>query len=176
MNKIKKYSLALLIAGSVILTAGCSEDEKEEVPVGMPNPIVEVNGVDDFNTKLGIEMDDSNLPADSAYNIISDQIAEIKYTTKDVNNQEVSVTLRAQKNTTDDISGIYDDNMTEVTIEYDNFNVIHRISDSCNADIFDIEKDGIKYDVVIIGDSSQMQIASIMDMALVTFKLETFEK
>lgn len=191
MNKLKKVKIirhiTMLILTSVfsLSITGCSDSTKEEAnnTVGIANPMVSVKGVEDFSNQLGIDMDDSMLPANAEYFIISNELAEIQYKVKSVDDEDVDISYRAKKiaqdSTSDnDISGIYDDNMTESTIEYGNLSLRLRTSDSLNANIYDVDfyneakQENIRYCVVIIGNSSQMQIANIMDVAMATFKLE----
>lgn len=191
MNKLKKtiivrcITVMLLTVGFSFSITGCSDSTKEEAnnTVGIANPMVSVKGVEDFSNQLGIDMDDSMLPANAEYFIISNELAEIQYKVKSVDDEDVDITYRAKKiaqdSTSDnDISGIYDDNMTESTIEYGSLSLRLRTSDSLNANIYDVDfyneakQENIRYCVVIIGNSSQMQIANIMDIAMATFKLE----
>lgn len=191
MNKLKKtaivrcITLMVLAVGFSFTITGCSDSSTKETDntVGIANPMVSVNGVDDFSKQLGIDMDDSMLPTNAEYFIISNELAEIQYKMKGIDDEDVEITYRACKITSEtksdnDISGIYDDNMTESTIEYGDLNLRLRTSDSLNASIYDIDfyneakQENIKYCVVIIGSSSQMQIANIMDIAMATFKLE----
>ena len=102
---MKKIFLCLL---SLLLLVGCSsnitEDETEE-STNMVNPVVEVDSLEIINDTLGCYMTAPGVMGseDISYSIINDKIGQYVFS---VNGYEY--TYRFENDTTDDISGIYD--------------------------------------------------------------------
>lgn len=171
-----KRAFATILVGLAALTAfGCSSSDTSgnNAQVGMPNPMVEVSGIQDINDQLGIELDDSFLPSDAKYFIYSGEMAEIQFSEINVNNEEISVRFRARKNTDEDISGMYYDNFKEEEIPYGDLNIKHRYLEDNTINVYDIKNGDTSYCVTIDGNSSQMQLGAIMDKALVTFGIDS---
>lgn len=74
-----------------------TEAVKEE-PVGMINPMVEINDDKEFETQLGIKIDTSQIMAQTKLFIINKDLAHITWTQPNVENEEVEFTLRATRN------------------------------------------------------------------------------
>ena len=97
--------------------------------------------------------------------IYNNEMAEVQYTSPGMGDEDLEIRLRASKSS-DDISGVYDANMEDVEGDYGSIDIKHRYSPETSTDIFDFEKDGTHYCITISGEASQMQIAEIMDNAL----------
>lgn len=146
-----------------------STQSADEGFTGMPNPMVEVDNANVFKDELGIEIEADKLCLDNPkYFIIANELAEIQDRKEGVGD-ELRISIRAQK-TTEDISGIWDDNMEVLDFDYDGIQMTHRISESCNAEIYDWYRGDVHYCVSVIGQASQMEIAQLMDLAVVACK------
>ncbi len=140
--------------------------------VGMPNPMVEVNGVDDFEASTGIKLNGTYLPSDSKFFIISEYLDEVQWTEENVDGDEVQVTLRAAKKSDEDISGVNDSNMTTSEEEYSGVKVTHRYSESTKTDIYDFQNDENMFCFMIQGEVSQMMFGELFDSALLACGFE----
>lgn len=171
--KIKKAAFLLFATLLTFSLFGCSSSDSTDTPLtGIPNPMVEVSGVSDFKDQLGIDLDDSFLPTDAKYFIYSEQMLEIQFSEVNVNNEEVEIRFRAQKNTDEDISGMYG-TFTEDEIPDNDLSIKHRYQEDNTVNIYDIKNTDTTYCVCVIGNTSGMQLASIMDKALVTFGIDS---
>lgn len=104
MKRLFAIAAVLLL----LLTAGCNSPQPQIV-----NPVENVTGAWDFHTSLGLYLP---TPADAenpSYSIISDQIAQIRYTW-----DGMDFTLRCAE-TTENISGVYGP-----FIQYDSIGII----------------------------------------------------
>lgn len=150
------------------VTASSEDTSADEPSVGMPNPMVEVNSVDDIEKETGIKLEAKYLPSDAVLYVISGNLVEVQSSVESVDGEEVKISLRASKEDTSDISGVYDDNMTSSEEELSNVKVTHRYSESLKTDIYDFEKDGVKYCYIIQGEISQMTFGELFDSVLLT--------
>lgn len=101
-----KFAQASKKAGAIVIAlvlififASCKQETTAEQ---LPNPIVEVNGSEDFQTTLGVVLTAPQDAQDVVYSIIAKTTAQIQFTL-----DGRAYTYRAAK-TTDDISGVYD--------------------------------------------------------------------
>lgn len=180
MKKVFKRVIVVLVSAIMLLQLfGCSSNGYNGVDeaykagqevVGMPNPMVEYENANAFKQILGIEIDvDELYLEDPKFFIIDNKLAEIQDTKQGVADDPLKISIRGQK-TTEDISGIYDDNMETDEFDYDGIMLTHRISDACQAEIYDWYVGDIHYCVSVIGEASQMEVAQIMDLAIVACK------
>lgn len=178
----KRYKMiALALAGICALSiTACSgantntttttETPATEEPVGMPNPMVEVTDASEFENNLGITVNPQDMDEDAKLYIIDGNIAQVSYTVLGVEDG-VDVTFRASKEVTD-LSGVYDDNMEEDTMDYEGLSITNKYSADTHSTIYEFNNDGIYYSIVIQGEISQMHIAEILDSTLLACGLE----
>lgn len=169
--KTKKLLSAVLILSLSLITVACSGNKNENSSTTIANPLVPVASVSEFESKLGIAFDENYIPEDANLTIIAGNLAEIKYFEDNVNDEEVEVTLRASKNTSEDISGVYDENMTSSELSLYNVDFTERISESTGYEIYDFEKDGVKYCFMVHGEVSQMMMGELLDRTMLICKL-----
>lgn len=170
---VKSFVVILMVSVMALQLFGCGSKNNTQTSNqetgGMGNPMVEYDSADAFKEQLGIEIDAEKLYLDEPkYFIIGGELAEIQDTKEGVGD-ELKIHIRAQK-TTEDISGIYDDNMEVMDFDYDGLQMTHRISESGNAEIYDWYVGDVHYCVSVIGEASQMEMAQIMDLAVVACK------
>lgn len=109
MKKILIISLVLTICLSL---QACSKNKKEEEtvdePIGLANPVVEYNSLEEINKKIGVKLMDPpmDLIENKRYSIINDTIAQYTCT---INGLEWI--FRAAHITDEDISGMYSEYM-----------------------------------------------------------------
>ena len=150
-----------------------SSEASEDTPTtGMPNPMIEVGSVDEIESQTGIKLESKYIPSDAEMFVINDTLVEIQSSVENADGDEVKTYLRASKTTTEDISGVYDDNMTSSEEELSNVKVTHRYSESLKTDIYDFEKDGVKFCYIIEGEISQMTFGELFDSVLLTCGFE----
>lgn len=95
----------LLMMVMVFLTAcGTSDVEPAEEQVGIANPIVEYDTLDEINAMVGSELaePDADELSDVSYTVIDGAIAQYQFTT-----DGVCYTYRAAQDPEEDISGVY---------------------------------------------------------------------
>ena len=179
MKKTRYMSILLVVCIMAVMLAGCkkanpdnpaapadtSNAEATEQPIGLANPMEPVDDSSAFKDRLDIYLDASQLGKDTQLFIYNDEMAEVQYTSPGMGDEDLEIRLRASKSS-DDISGVYDANMEDVEGDYGTVDIKHRYSPETSTDIFDFEKDGTHYCITISGEASQMQIAEIMDNAL----------
>ena len=96
----KKDNTAEITTEAAAETAAQPETEAaKEEPVGMINPMVEINDDKEFETQLGIKIDTSQITAQKKLFIINKDLAHVTWKQTNVNNEEVEFTLRATRNT-----------------------------------------------------------------------------
>ena len=179
MKKTRYISLLLVVCLMAVMLAGCkkaipdnpaapsdtSNAEATEQPIGLANPMEPVDDSSSFKDRLDIYLDAKQLGGDPELFIYNNEMAEVQYTSPGMGDEDLEIRLRASKSS-DDISGVYDSNMEDVEGDYGSIDIKHRYSPETSTDIFDFEKDGTHYCITISGEASQMQIAEIMDNAL----------
>ncbi|MCR4990704.1 MAG: hypothetical protein K6A38_07570 [Lachnospiraceae bacterium] len=146
-------------------TVNEQSDNTGEANTQAANPMVEVKGADDFQNKLGIYLDPTPLGGEPKLFIYNDEMAEIQSSEPGMGDEDLEIRIRASKSA-DDISGVYDDGMQDVDGDFGDIDIKHRYSPETGTDIYDFTNDGSHYCVMITGEASQMQIAEIMDNAL----------
>lgn len=107
---MKKLLTVLFVLLMCLSLGACSKQEPAEEPsIGMPNPMVEYNSLEEINEKVGVKLVKPGVMgvADEKFFVISDTIAQY-----DFNVNGISYTARASKDTAEDISGIYVDGKT----------------------------------------------------------------
>lgn len=179
MKKTRYISTLLFVCLMAVMLAGCkkaspdnpaapsgaADTEATEEPIGLPNPMESVKDSSEFKDRLDIYLDTKQLGGDPELFIYNDEMAEVQYTSPGMGDEDLEIRLRASKSS-DDISGVYDSKMQDVEGDYGSIDIKHRYSPETSTDIFDFEKDGTHYCITISGEASQMQIAEIMDNAL----------
>lgn len=169
---MKKYRITLLLLMVVAVSAflfGCKS--KTDNNTNMGNPMVEIQSASEFESKLGIKLSPNYYPSETKLFIIGDSIAHITYVTEGVDGNDVTVILRASKSS-EDISGVYDENITTTEMTYGNIAFTNRSSLSNNTEIYDFSNDGINYCLIIEGEVSQMTIGEILDSTMLVCGLE----
>lgn len=158
----KKLNIMLMLVIAIVL---CACGKSKEGTTSLANPMVEINSADEFSSKLGINLEVSAYPEDAKMYIISDSIAHVTYSIEGMDGEAVNVILRAAKSD-EDISGVYDDNMTSNEMNYDNLTIVNRSSVANNTEIYDFQNNGITYCVIVEGEVSQMTIGEILDSTM----------
>ena len=179
LSPASSTDVSAVASTSESVTQESSAEAVSEEMVGMPNPLVEVENADAFEKELGIVFNKEYLPdpSESKYVIISKEMAQITYAVENVNGDEAEVTLRATKSAEpEDISGVYDDNMEVYEMNVYNIDFVHRISNANDYDIYEFQKDDVRYCLMIHGELSQMTIGAIMDQTVLSCGFEIGEQ
>ena len=165
---------AATTAATEAATEPATEAAVEAEPfAGMPNPMVEVDTYA-FGEKLGIEINANQIDPGAKCFIISDKLAHIAWTQKNVNNEDVEFTLRATKDAelAPTMHGIYDSNMSEPVV------TVVPLTDEKDLELTFTEaqtekcgiytwKDGqIFYSLSYDKDMSQMALSEVLDRVM----------
>lgn len=159
MKKTKFTAILAILTIFIFAICGCS---KKEEPVGMPNPMVAVDSDEAFMDQLGISIDTEMLSPEVERFIINNEMAHIVYSASGNDGEDVKLVLRAAKNN-EDISGVYDDNMTSFDNVFGNVTVTCRSSESNGIEIYDFYKDDIHFCYMVEGEISQMLFGELFD-------------
>ena len=190
MHIMKKNITIAILAVATISMAACGKKDTtsttadvQEESVGMPNPMVEISDGAEFEKQLGIHIDVSQLPGElSDMYIIGKNLADVRFSVPDLDDQPVSCCLRATKddsvkdNPATALAGWYYDFDAPVTIDYDKFSIdTYSYRDKVeNVTIYSWNYDGIYCTLTIQGELSQMQISEILDGCMAALNMSPF--
>ncbi len=173
---MKKKMAILLVVGVVAvgMFAGCGNSAKDQTEtttqedIGMPNPMVEIKDDKDFSDKLGIDINVDKLTGTNKLMfIISDEIAEVKWTVTDSDNKTTDITLRATKAdmTGIELSGIYDSTMQDNGEENFSGVVFHKYysPQENTAFIYETKANGVTYTVSYFGEIKDDLLNSVLN-------------
>lgn len=177
---MRRMNIALAIIVFGMIFSGCGAKEKtgevtEQQNVGMPNPIVLVNDDEEFSEQLGIAIDKTKLPAAPEMSIIAGKMAQCDFCLTNVENVEVTCSLRATKDgeMAENMHGIYDEDMSEPVVISQEFGD-ETIDYTClyaNTEGYTIytwtSSDGVHYSLTFDGEMSQMQIGAVLDAVMI---------
>ena len=102
MKKLLTIMFALLMA---ITLCACSNTNKQgDEPIGMPNPMVEYNSLEEINEKVGVHLVHPGVMgvSDEKFFVISDKIAEYDFSVAGG-----KYCFRAASDVSEDISGVH---------------------------------------------------------------------
>lgn len=154
------------------------KDEEAEKPIGMPNPIVEVSGDEEFSSELGIKLDTTQFPGDVERCIINKEIAQVVFGEENADGDIVECCFRGTKNSMlahepiEGIAGIYSSDIsdeTEIDMPIDNGDSIMFKTYHDNENILDIaywKYENVYYTMTTGENISQMSMAELYDSAL----------
>ena len=190
---MKKNIMFAVLAVATISMAACGKKDSsstdipspagQEEVIGMPNPMVEISDDAEFEKQLGINIDVSPIPGEfSSMYIIGKNLADVRFSVPDLDDQPVSCCLRATKdesvkeNPATALAGMYYDFDTPVTIDYDKFSInTYSYRDKVeNVTIYSWNYDGTYCALTIQGELSQMQISEILDGCMAALNMSPF--
>ncbi len=146
-----------------------TEAVKEE-PVGMINPMVEIDDDKEFESQLGIKIDTKQIMAKTKLFIINKNLAHITWTQPNVENEEVEFTLRATKNaelgpTCHGIQGELT-KINDIEIQGVNGPVTITVSSQGNYTIYTWKVGDTFYSLTYDKSMSQMAMAEVLDQVM----------
>ena len=143
---------------------------KAEGFVGMPNPMVPVEGFPEFKEQLGITVYADRIDPDAKCFIIAGNLADIQWTQENVNGEATKLDLRATKDAelAPAMHGIYDANLPAPTVSVvpltDDKNLELSFTESSEGTGIYTWKDGQIFWSLTFGKGfSQMTISAVLD-------------
>jgi len=184
---MKKYFyIVMAVAVMTCTMAGCSSKKAEESSAasadtevaqadaeetaGRVNPMVAVDSDAAFEENLGIIVDTSELSKEPQLFIVADKIAECQYTFKNIMGKEIECVFRATKDEelSENLHGVYGELERTNKIEYKKGTVvnINNVKGDEKATVCTWQCEDTYYSMLIKGEFSQMEFASVMDSAM----------
>ena len=143
------------------------ETEPEHM-AGMPNPMVEVDGSEDFRKELGIYINPSCFTDEYKCFIINKKLAHVTWTQKNTNGEDVEFTLRATTFADEApmMHGIYGDHKEisnkEVKLN-DAKSMMVKYEQSGEYGIYSFNDDGIYYTLTFDKPMSEAELSEVWD-------------
>ena len=188
MKKIVSVILIMSLAAlAAFALAGCqqkAEAETEETEaaeagetkkgVTMPNPMVGVEDDEAFEKELGIKLDTDKLPVEpSEMYIIGENLADVRFTLPNVENEDIEYCLRATKEAdkAETMHGVYDSDMEEVNtieteVDGETTSVKELYANTESTYIYMWQWGEVYFSLTYKGTVSQMQLAEILDSCM----------